>query len=70
MHKPESVPEKETHWIIVIQTDHLIPTRRPGLELINKKLKNFSSVDFVVPVNQTVKILDKYLNLQRAEKAG
>ena len=38
MHKPESVLENETHkilWDFEIQTDHLIPARRPDLVLIN-----------------------------------
>ena len=40
MHKPESVLKNETHKILrdfEIQTDHLIPARRPDLVLINKK---------------------------------
>ena len=40
MHKPESVQESETHKILQsfeIQTDHLIPTKRPNLVLISKK---------------------------------
>ena len=37
---PASVLEKDTHklqWDFNIQTDHLIPTRRPDLIIINKK---------------------------------
>ena len=40
MHKPESVREKEAHkilWDFEIETDLLIPARRPDLQLINKK---------------------------------
>ena len=40
MHNPASFLEKETHklhWDFDIQTDHLIQTRRPNLEIINKK---------------------------------
>ena len=40
MHKPESILENETqqiHWGFEIQTDHLIPARRPDLVMINKK---------------------------------
>ena len=40
MHNPDSVPEIETHkilWDFEIQTDHLIPARRPDLVLIKKK---------------------------------
>ena len=51
MHKPESVLENEMHkihWNFEIQMDHLIPTRRPYLELIKKK-KEHASLDFVIP---------------------
>ena len=40
MYKPEFVLENETHEILLdfeIQTDHLIPARRPDLVIINKK---------------------------------
>ena len=39
MHKPESVEYNETHkilWDFKIQTDHLLPTRRPK-QAINQK---------------------------------
>ena len=42
MHKPESVLENETFkilWDFEIQTDHLIPTRKSDLVIINKKKK-------------------------------
>ena len=54
MHKPESVLENETHKIlrdVEIQTDHLIPTKRPGLTLINKKKEFF--VLWTLPLQQT-----------------
>ena len=38
MHKLESVLENETHkihWDFTIQIDHLIPTKRPDLVIIN-----------------------------------
>ena len=41
MHKPESVLENETQKFSKIQTDHLIPTRKPTQVLIYKKKKNF-----------------------------
>ena len=47
IHKPESVLENETDkilWDFEIQTDNLIPERRPVL--INKKKKNMSSSGF------------------------
>ena len=40
MHKPESVVDNEKRkilWEFWVQTDHLIPTRRLDLVLINKK---------------------------------
>ena len=40
MHKPETVLKNETpkiHWDFEIQTNHLIPARRPDLVLYNKK---------------------------------
>ena len=40
MYKLESILGNERHeilWDSEIQTDHLIPTRRPGLVLINLK---------------------------------
>ena len=40
MHKPEPCLENETHkilWDFEIQTDHQNPTRRPNLEIIDKK---------------------------------
>ena len=49
MHIPASVPENETHKLLVdlnIQTDHLISARRPDLEIINKKGRTCKIVDF------------------------
>ena len=37
---PESVEENETHKLLCdceIQTDHIIPARRPDLVIVNKK---------------------------------
>ena len=42
MHNPAPVLENVTHkllWDFNIQTDHLIPARRPDLIIINKKKK-------------------------------
>ena len=42
MHKPDYVPENKTHkilWDSEIQTDNLIPIRRPHLVIINNKRK-------------------------------
>ena len=54
MHKPESVLEMETPKILedfVLQTDHLIPARRPDRSSVNKKKKTCHPVDFAVPVD-------------------
>ena len=43
MHNPESILENETHkifWNFEIQTDHIIPARRPDLTDFNKKNLN------------------------------
>ena len=42
MHNPALVLENDSHkllWDFNIQTDHLIPARRPDLIIINKKKK-------------------------------
>ena len=73
MHKPESFLENETHkiiWDFEVQTDHLIPARRPDLVLIDKKRKTCHLVDFAVPADHRVKMkerekIDKYLDLAR-----
>ena len=42
MHNPAPVLENDTHkllWDFNIQTDHLIPARRPDLIIIHKKKK-------------------------------
>ena len=57
MHNPTSVQENDTHklqWNFNIQTDHLIPARRPELIIINKKKKEkkiCKVVDFAVPAD-------------------
>ena len=75
-HKPESVLENEVHkilWDFEIQTDHLIPARRPDLVVINKKQKTCRLVDFSVLADHKVKSKesekkDKYLDLAREQK--
>ena len=75
-HKPESVLENETHKILLdfeIQTDHLIPARRPDLVLINKKKRTCHIVDFAILTDPRVKLKeiekkDKYLDLTRELK--
>ena len=83
MHKSESVRKNKTQkilWDSEIQTNHLIPTRRPDLVIIDKKHKNCRLVDFAVLADYTEKIKenetrDKYLDLtselkKAAEREG
>ena len=78
MHNPAPVLENDTHkllWDFNIQTDHLIPARRPDLIIINnkKKKKICKIVDFAVPANHRINLKecekkDKYLDLARELK--
>ena len=56
-------------WDFNIQTDHLIPARRPDLIIINKK-ENLQNCRFAVPANHRINLKerekkDKYLDLAR-----
>ena len=58
---PASVLENETHKLLLefmIQTDHLISTRRPDLIIINNNNKNrtYRIMDFAVPADDRVKM--------------
>ena len=66
-------------WDFNIQTEHLIPARRPNLIIINKKKKkkkkkrNRKIVDFAVPADNRIKLKEcekkeKYLDLARELK--
>ena len=65
-------------WDFSIQTDHLIPARRPDLIIINKKKKKEKKrickiVDFAVPADHRINLKesekkDKYLDLARELK--
>ena len=77
MHNPAPVLENDTHkllWDVNIQTDHLIPVRRPDLIIINKKKKRICKiVDFAVPADHRINLKeckkkDKYLDLARELK--
>ena len=76
MHNPAPVLENDTHkllWDFNIQTDHLIPDRRPDLIIINKKKRNCKIVDFAVPADHKINLKesekkDKYLDLARELK--
>ena len=76
MHNPALVLENDSHkllWDFKIQTDHLIPARRPDLIIINKKKRTCKIVDFAVPADHRIKQKecekkDKYLDLARELK--
>ena len=77
MHNTAPVLENATHklqWDFNIQTDRIIPARRPDLIIINnKKKKNCKIVDFAVPADHRTNLKesekkDKYLDLARELK--
>ena len=76
MHKLESIIENATHkilWDFEIKTDHLIPARKSDLVLICKKKSTYHLVDFAVPADFELKMLeikkrDKYMDLARELK--
>ena len=76
MHNPAPVLENDSHkllWDFNIQTDHLIPARRPELIIINKKKRTCKIVDFAVQADHRIKLKecekkDKYLDLARELK--
>ena len=64
MHNPAPVLENDSHkllWDFNIQTDHLIPARRPDLIIINQKKRICKIGDFAEKK-------DKYLDLARELK--
>ena len=66
MHHPAPVLENDSHkllWDFNIQTDHLIPVRRPDLIIINKRKRICKNVDFAIPADQRINLKDKYLDL-------
>ena len=78
MHNPAPVLENDSHkllWDFNIQTDHLIPARRPDLIIINnkKRKRTCKIADFAVPADHRIKLKecekkDKYLDLARELK--
>ena len=78
MHNPAPVLENDSHkllWDYNIQTDHLIPARRPD-HIKKKKIKKkkiCKIVDFAVPADHRINLKenekkDKYLDLARELK--
>ena len=76
MYNPAPVLENDSHKLLRdfnIQTDHLIPARRPDLIIINKKKRICKIVDFAVPADHRINLKesekkDKYLNFAREFK--
>ena len=76
MHNPAPVIENGSHkllWNFNIQTDHLIPARRPDLIIIIKRKRICKIVHFAVPADKTINLKksekkDKYLDLARELK--
>ena len=59
MHNPAPILENDTHkllWDFNIQTDHLIPVRRPDLIIISKKNRTCKIVDFAFPADHRIKL--------------
>ena len=75
-YNPAPVLENDSHkllWDFSIQTDHLIPARRPDLIIINKRKRICKIVDFAVPADHRInpkesEKKDKYLDLARELK--
>ena len=76
MHNPATILENDSHklrWDFNIQTDHLIPARRPDLIIINKKMRICKIVDFAIPAEHRINLKesekkDKHLDLDRELK--
>ena len=76
MHNPAPVLENDSHkllWDVNIQTDYLIPARRPDLMIINKRKRICKIVDFAVPADHRINLKEcekkeKYLDLARELK--
>ena len=76
MHNLTPVLENDSHkllWDFNIQTDHLIPARRPDLIIINKKKRICKIIDFAVPADHRINLKerekkDKYHDLYRELK--
>ena len=76
MHNRVPVIENDSHkllWDFNIQTDNLIPARKPELIIINKRKRICKIVDFVVPADHIINLKesekkDKYIDLARELK--
>ena len=67
------LPTKMTYINFNIQTDHLIPARKPDLIIINQKKRICKIVDFAVPADHRINLKecakkDQYLDLARELK--
>ena len=58
MHKPESVLENETHkilWDLALQTDRLVPARKPDLFFNLQEKRTYHIEDFAQSEDHRVK---------------
>ena len=64
--------ENETHtflWDFEIQTDHLIPARRPDQVIIYKRKQKIGHlVDFIFPRDHSVKMIKRKKKKKKKEK--
>ena len=73
MHNLAPVLENDSYkllWEFNIQTDHLIPARRPNLIITNKKKENLQNCRLCCPADHRINLKesekkDKYLDLAR-----
>ena len=76
MHNPATALENDSHKLLMdfnIQTDHLIPARRPDFLIINKRNRICKIIDFTVPADYRINLKesekkDKYLDLAKELK--
>ena len=74
--QPSTLLENDMHkilWDFNIQTDHLIPGRRPDFIIIKKKKRISKIVDFAVPADHWINLnesakKDMYFDLAREMK--
>ena len=65
MQNQAPVLENDTHkllWDFNIQTDHLIPAKRPDLIILIKKKRTCKIVDFDVPADHRINLKDCEMN--------
>ena len=72
-HEPESALENKDYkilWDFSIQIDHVIEARRPGLVVVDKKMRTCKIIDFAVPGDSRIEEkekekIEKYQDLRK-----